>query len=985
MYGIEYSAFASLIQDEDLDSPNTNKIIDNQSNLNTSSSDVTFLKSISQSPKTDSLLHKLQTLTECPDYLKPNLYIKSTHCETPKKSLFKNQYTDDFILLSEFSEIEGPKPLLTIPTDGATGFNKNEYSLHLMCVDFHSHTHHQNQHEKKFNFTKDTSIINYWDSNAQVNACVRHFTLYDIEARGFVRPFCMAYISYDQKSVEFFEQINEKFSQVTDLFRKSNLIQFKNELENKCTDLNYTREIFLKFHQADQENRLKIQEEFDLDEKTISRLTSACSSDKSINTQLRTIENLLNETKGVLEVTLDELRSKSWFKTKLSMNNSINFTNKTRSLTYPLSTDENLTINIDNYKNQELYKPSLCHQALTGSYTLSINTELNLKRDKQKIMKRLHQLCPDTARLAINQLRLTQRYFSTPYYLLKYKKLTSNKLSLKKNLFWSITAGDCFIADFSLDSIDQNKNDTTILNDLNKNKTEFFSPKTERTIYLDAKSSQQQIENTLKNYSWSNLESFLDLNDEQSDEQDDSLSVNDFYTNQEILYDDSDEDNSKKELNEYDFANSLVALDNKYSSTNSLAVSLSSSSIGLFYKALNSLRYQSCLTDKLVQFQEFNFEENFKNLIHNFPLIFPHVLYSILKGRPVICVTRYCSKLSQIQSILDCLSNFIPNSFYCVNSLLTKSTPKFTSSPHHLNLASSDKPKLKILHERKPIRLNDLKYCKLFGLSLMIKDTSCNLETHKHYEKEDIEDLLLTYIPITIRNYVSILDLDVQTYSGPKYTGTYLNNLINKCKYFSNDSVIYLFLISNVFNFYSKLAFVYNNSILFENESQSFMESSKLSIEDKNSITSLSRKEKLVKFFSKIKEIGKSKNEIEIDRFRNYVNYVSTQATSYNFDQCDYKIVSYFVTSLKIKQIYLYNLALHKKELKEMNKIKKSAQNGDSIPLIQLSTLANTTSNAIETSNKLNSCNNSLAHSADIQIPLLVEYEEIHFFNGSKK
>ena len=86
-------------------------------------------------------------------------------------------------------------------------------------------------------------------------------------------------------------------------------------------------------------------------------------------------------------------------------------------------------------------------------------------------MKRFHQLCSDTARQAINELRLMQRYYSTPYHLLKYKEITSvgnepfsDKNKLKKssanyNLFWSITLGNCLIADFStnIDTFNLNK------------------------------------------------------------------------------------------------------------------------------------------------------------------------------------------------------------------------------------------------------------------------------------------------------------------------------------------------------------------------------------------------------------------------------------------------------------------------------------------------------------------------------------------------
>lgn len=173
---------------------------------------------------TTTLANRLQSMVEPPEYLLPTLIYKNcaANVSTPvrragggeKSGGVRQDYTDDFILVSEFSEIEGPRPLLTIPTDGATGFNKNEYSLHLMCVDFHSHLSSSspspspspgttvggnasqsadatlndslsNALPTKFGLTKDTSIINYWDLNARmVCACVQHFNLYDLEARG---------------------------------------------------------------------------------------------------------------------------------------------------------------------------------------------------------------------------------------------------------------------------------------------------------------------------------------------------------------------------------------------------------------------------------------------------------------------------------------------------------------------------------------------------------------------------------------------------------------------------------------------------------------------------------------------------------------------------------------------------------------------------------------------------------------------------------
>ena len=138
MYGIEYSALANSILKKEIDqtSPVTPSKV--KPNKNASSN--------SDSIDKNNLLLKLQSLVDCPEYLIPNLNhtpsssslfpVQKNSSSTQAKTSSQSEnssviyYTDDFILLSEFSEIEGPKPLLTIPTDGDTGFNKNEYALH---------------------------------------------------------------------------------------------------------------------------------------------------------------------------------------------------------------------------------------------------------------------------------------------------------------------------------------------------------------------------------------------------------------------------------------------------------------------------------------------------------------------------------------------------------------------------------------------------------------------------------------------------------------------------------------------------------------------------------------------------------------------------------------------------------------------------------------------------------------------------------------
>lgn len=225
MNGIEYSALANLIghqwKKRNTDESKKNTPNQNVNSINSdystdggvenASSNLNQNSRLTSSPKT-VLMHRLQSMVDPPEYLNSSLIYKNCSLNTKRgeKSIVGcRDYTDDFILVSEFSEIEGPRPLLTIPADGATGFNKNEYSLHLMCVDFHSHLNHTNglnssnttainsdclnesslstplASSSKFGLTKDTTIINYWDLNARmVCACVQHYNLYDLEARG---------------------------------------------------------------------------------------------------------------------------------------------------------------------------------------------------------------------------------------------------------------------------------------------------------------------------------------------------------------------------------------------------------------------------------------------------------------------------------------------------------------------------------------------------------------------------------------------------------------------------------------------------------------------------------------------------------------------------------------------------------------------------------------------------------------------------------
>ena len=122
---------------------------------------------------------------------------------------------------------------------------------------------------------------------------------------------------------------------------------------------------------------------------------------------------------------------------------------------------------------------------------------------------------------------------------------------------------------------------------------------------------------------------------------------------------------------EYDFVNSLVD-DKKRGNFSSYLPkdSLSSQSASSIHAAYNRCPKQPSLTDTLVRLIEMNFEETLLNLATQYSSLLPHVLYSVLKGRPVVVVSRFCEDYARLRAVVDTLGHFVPNSFHTLNELI---------------------------------------------------------------------------------------------------------------------------------------------------------------------------------------------------------------------------------------------------------------------------------------------------------------------------
>lgn len=175
------------------------------------------------------------------------LFPFSSQGANPWSKLSGAKFSRDFILISEFSEQVGPQPLLTIPNDTKVfgTFDLNYFSLRIMSVDYQASFvgHPPGSSYPKLNFVEDSKVV-LGDSKEGAFAYVHHLTLYDLEARGFVRPFCMAYISADQhKIMQQFQELSAEFSKASECLKQGNRKAFAGELEKKLKDLDYTRTV----------------------------------------------------------------------------------------------------------------------------------------------------------------------------------------------------------------------------------------------------------------------------------------------------------------------------------------------------------------------------------------------------------------------------------------------------------------------------------------------------------------------------------------------------------------------------------------------------------------------------------------------------------------------------------------------------------------------------------------------------------------------
>ncbi|XP_028413870.1 uncharacterized protein LOC114536715 [Dendronephthya gigantea] len=196
------------------------------------------------------------------------------------KNPWQNIFMQDFIMVAEFSEHEGPRPLFTIPDDAGKIFDKNAFSVHVMSVDYHA------QSGVLFSLVDDTQLI-FSEDRENIYAYVHHFILHDIEARGFVRPYCMCYISNCKKKImDNLENFIDEFSKISNHFKAANKPLFLDDLKQRLADLKYVQDCLENIESEDSE--------------WVEVSQKACKNLQGLNTE--TVDSMLTEAERAITV-----------------------------------------------------------------------------------------------------------------------------------------------------------------------------------------------------------------------------------------------------------------------------------------------------------------------------------------------------------------------------------------------------------------------------------------------------------------------------------------------------------------------------------------------------------------------------------------------------------------------------------------------------------------------------------------------------------
>lgn len=315
-------------------------------------------------------------------------------------------FSGDFILIAEFAENEGPKPVMTIPKNGGGNFDINAFAVHVMSVDY-THARHTTCN---FSIVEDTQLL-LSEKKEGIYAYVHHFTLYDVHARGFVRPYCMCYISRcKRKMFHFLDCLMDEFTKVSRLLRHGNRITFIRDLEQRLADVLAMKTLCtLENSSLERFNGQKLKEM----EKSKSKLNEE-------------YDNILSETKKLIEVLKPHMHDSKIVEQFKRLENLAE--GRSRSFTDAADSSFNIKEGRSDHRLSSFVKqqPSLRRAVSLPDMKnlLSANKQVHLAFNVKpksclpsylnsiKHLRHLHDLCEWGAKEGLSRLRTILKHYS---------------------------------------------------------------------------------------------------------------------------------------------------------------------------------------------------------------------------------------------------------------------------------------------------------------------------------------------------------------------------------------------------------------------------------------------------------------------------------------------------------------------------------------------------------------------------------------------
>ncbi|KYR03056.1 hypothetical protein DLAC_00547 [Tieghemostelium lacteum] len=645
--------------------------------------------------------------------------------QTSTNSLLAHQPTpiiDDFVVLSEFSEQAGPMALNIIPDHTflfSGSFDLPKYVVKIMSVDF------QNKTNDLKTYAKDSQMFYTVTNNDknEIYAYVHHFSLFDIYARGYVRPLVLSYLTRDpHKIIRYFDKFIFKFNQLTTLLKSKNHVLFEIEYQQRKKDLEFTLNYYSKLYQQQEKQQKELNSNGDGNGSTTTpNITNGGDYDSSSdgNTakdtiytpdEVTNIYNIKQQSLSDIMASIGDIMSEmqsieNLFEQERKIQSSNQYREKS---SLPFYMESSLgTIHFSN-EPIETSDPKILD---------SINKTGHL----DKPLRLIHEIAPNCFDKFLHKLEQCYKYFSNSTLQMEFDSLDIQAIQNQSSL---LAIGQTNILNFRYEMDCKRSYNKSQMKEIHK-------PKTATSSSMKIKSFSH---NSLSSYS-SDPSSYLSVMS--------STSLNEI---------------PNFELSAAD----IIANNSATNSFNNYSSIVGSGGSGLpnIINRYSNAHVHSSNQQKYETFSNYLWSTNKRPLYGRGLLKFlnryvwlRHVVFSLLKGRPVVIIGSV-DKEQQIIAMVYALSIF------------TVGQP----SP-----ASGGK---EIFHPWKttPLMLNDLCSLKLVG---MPKVASLSKSTTN------------PLIPINVVNYITKIDLDSEEFYGPLYSNSQgvIDEILGQKKQWINENI----------------------------------------------------------------------------------------------------------------------------------------------------------------------------------------------------